>query len=77
MRRRLIQPIKIIIQQHKPNANSKPSNNNNDTKYKFITITVSSLLAISESLPFISNIKSNGLIDILRDINKTVKEHSE
>lgn len=75
MRHRLIHPIKIIIQQPKSadkvkeQANSKVSIDS-ITKYKLISIGLSGLLAVSESLPFMSDIKSNGLIHIIQDILK-------
>lgn len=75
MRHKLIHPIKIIIQQTK---STKQQSNSIDsiTKYKFISFGLSGLLAISESLPFMSDIKSNGLIHIIQDFLKEHTSHS-
>lgn len=79
MRHRLIHPIKIIIQQQKSaelvnkikdQSNSKVPPIDSITKYKLISVGLSGLLAISESLPFMSDIKSNGLIHIIQHILK-------
>lgn len=79
MRHRLIHPIKIIIQQPKQVKNVESQiqkqmqpNTNIDlvTRYKLISLGLSGLLAISESLSLMSDIKSNGLIHIIQDILK-------
>lgn len=52
------------------NCNFTPKSNFN----KYITFVSGSLLAISESLPFFDNIKSNGLLHMLSGIHKEYKD---
>lgn len=84
MRHRLIHPIKIIIQQQKSaelvNKVKEQSNSkvlDSITKYKLISFGLSGLLAVSESLPFMSDIKSNGLIHIIQDLIKESNKQTQ
>lgn len=63
-------PIKIVIEQTKSPGNSPSNNNktNNFIQYKLTTVVLSTLLTISETLPFLSNVKANGIVDIIKDL---------
>lgn len=81
MRYRFLHPIKIVIQHprqmksydHIGTNSNKHQVINNATRYKLMSFSLSCLLAISETLPLMPNIKSNGLIHIIQDV---IKEHS-
>lgn len=50
-------------------SNSSINSSRNFSSNKIFSVGISTLLVISESLPFFDNIKSNGILDILKNIN--------
>lgn len=67
MRRQNYSKIQFVFPITKPNK--IPSSTN-----KILSMGLSSLLIISESLPFFDNIKSNGLLDT---INKLIQNNEK
>lgn len=66
--------VQFIFPTMKPNTINQGNQANNKDKHKYFSAILSSFLIISESLPFMDNIKSNGILDVLKNINDKINK---
>ncbi len=66
--------IQLIFPVMKQQLEQKSPNNNKDLN-KIFSVGLSTLLIISESLPFFDNVKSNGILDILKNVSNNLNDN--